>query len=422
MAAMAREPSEDLKTPLIGRSDSNPSFFGEGSTASSVVLLCAAAIGTGVLALPYGVSVCGVIPALILFAIAGAAAYASNVILFRCVHKTGLGSYGELMVGILGKYGAMILDGLVWIEGLGAVATYLVFIMDYVPQVCALWGEDAWCTDRMNILVAASAVIWPLSCLRGLSALRYVSTWSILTVILTCVVVIWKAHACFEKTGRALPEVLTETRLCMNSFQVLTMACFAFMNHTNTPEIALRLRAPSRRRFAKVVGTSSALLWAVYCAIATCGFVSFLEKTSPDFLTNYELRDVSVILCRVSLSVTLVFACPLNSFPAMQSLFNILESFRSSGPKSVLLYDMNIVRVPVTTICFALTVLVAVRTPTVADLISVVCAFFSSPLMFAFPAVMYWRILGRRDYAMPVALITLTVALWVAEVLRLLRL
>jgi len=315
----------------------------------------------------------------------------------------------------------MILDALVWIEGLGAVATYLVFIMDYVPQVCALYAEDAWCTDRTNILIAATAVIWPLSCLRGLSALRYVGTWSILTVLLTCLVVIAKARSCFERTGKALPEAVGKTKLSMDSFQVLTMACFAFMNHTNSPEIALRLQAPSRRRFAKVVGTSTVLLWAVYCAIATCGFLSFLDETRPDFLTNYEVRDFAIVLCRVSLSVTLVFACPLNTFPAMQSLFNIFEGFRRAGPKSVLLYDMHIVRVPVSTVCFALTVYVAVRTPTVADLISVVCAFFSSPLMFAFPAVMYWRILGRRDCAMPVALISLTVALWVAEVLRLLR-
>lgn len=420
MAAMARELAE-LQEPLLSRGRRAPTVFGAGSMATSVVLLCAAAIGTGVLALPYGVSMVGLIPAMLLFALAGAAAYVSNIILFRCVHKTGLGSYGELMTGILGKYGAMILDALVWIEGLGAVATYLVFIMDYVPPVCALWGEDTWCNDRMSVLFAACTVIWPLSCLRGLSVLRYTSTCSILTVLLTCLVVVVKAPSCFARTGRGLVEAVSETKLSMDAFQVLTMACFAFMNHTNSPEIALRLHSPSRKRFAHIVGVQTVLLWTVYCAIAGCGFMSFFELTKPDFLTNYEVRDVAVVMCRVSLSLTMVFACPLNSFPAMQSLFNILESLRSKGPKSTPLYDMSVVRVPATTICFVLTVWVAVKTPTVADLISVICAFFTSPLMFAFPAVMYVRILGRKDYAMPAALIALTLALWVAEALRLLR-
>lgn len=425
--AVAGNATKELSQPLLGAG--NPTagakahgFFGAGSVASSIVLLCAASIGTGVLALPYGVSRVGIIPAMLLFALAGVAAHVSNVILFRCVHKTGHGSYGELMSGILGKHGALVLDAFVWIEGLGAVSTYLVFIMDYVPTVCALAGEDRWCNDRRNVVMAASAIIWPLSCLKGLSALRYTSTCSIATVLLTCLVVIVKAPGCFAQTGRSFAEAVAETHMNMDAFQVLSVACFAFMSHTNSPEIALRLRSPSRQLFTQVVGVSTGLLWAAYCAIAVCGFLSFFEFTRPDFLTNYEVRDTAVVLCRSLLSVTLVFACPINSFPAMQSLFNILENLRASrpGPKPVALYDTDSVRVPVSTCCYALAVGVAMRAPTVADLISVICAFFSSPLMFAFPAIMYWRILGRRDVIVPVTLLLLTAALWLAELFRLL--
>mmetsp|Transcript_55357 Transcript_55357/g.177549 ORF Transcript_55357/g.177549 Transcript_55357/m.177549 type:complete len:426 (+) Transcript_55357:85-1362(+) len=421
---------EDLREPLLaGGSDSagagakaDAGFFAEGSVATSVVLLCAAAIGTGVLALPYAVSCVGVMPAMVLFALAGAAGYVSNIILFRCVQKTGLGSYGELMTGILGKYGAMVLDTFVWVEGLGAVSTYLVFIMDYVPQVCALAGEGAWCMDRTNVAMAASLIIWPLSCFKGLSALRYTSTCSIATVILTSLVVIAKAPGCFARTGRDFAEAVSEVRINMDGLQVLAMACFAFMAHTNTPEIALRLRSKTRRRFAEVVGLHTGLLWAVYSAIGACGFLSFIGSTHQDFLTNYPVRDAAVLLCRVLLSTTLVFACPINIFPAMQSLFNILEGLRRpqpSGSKPPALYEMDSVRVPVTTCCFAVALGVALRTPRVADLISVISAFFSSPLMFTFPAIMYRHILGCRGLAVPAVLIMLTVALWAAELARL---
>jgi len=389
--------------------------------SASVVLLCAAAIGTGVLALPYGVSCVGVVPAMFLFGLAGAAAYASNIILFRCARKTGQGSYGELMTGILGRHGAMVLDGFVCVEGLGAVATYLVFIMDYVPQVCDLGGEDLWCHDRTNVVMAASLLIWPLSCMRGLSGLRYTSTCSILTVLFTSTVVILKAPGCFARTGHDIADVLADIRVGPDAFQVLSMACFAFMAHTNTPEIALQLTNPTRGRFAQVVGLHTGLLWAVYCAIAVCGYISFIGGTHQDFLTNYDVRDAAVVLCRCLLSSTLVFACPINIFPAMQSLFNILEGFRDApkGQRYVPLYEMDSVRVPVNTAAFALALGVAMRTPHVADLISVICAFFTSPLMFAFPAFMYWRILGRKDILMPACLLTLTAALWVAELLRL---
>ena len=159
----------------------------------------------------------------------------SFVLMWACC-SLAAGSYGQLMLDILGKRqakcslvliqratvnrpnlhcnrsGAMVLDAFVFIEvhrlacmdvwdcartdatrphfflrrlgarsmtmcqGLGAVATYIVFIMDYVPQasmelmmaccrsrvafpsqlrqqVCALWGDDNWCTDKLNVVM-----------------------------------------------------------------------------------------------------------------------------------------------------------------------------------------------------------------------------------------------------------------------------
>lgn len=395
-------------------------YLSEGSAASAIVLMSSAAIGTGVLALPYGVSRVGVLPALLIFGLAAAASYTSNVILFACVRETGHGSYGELMTGILGKSGAMVLDAFICVEGVGAVATYLVFIMDYVPQVCALGGEDLWCTDPFRVVLAASAIIWPLSCLRGLSALRYTSTCSIVTIIFTSLVVIVRAPRQLERTGHSLSEAVGKVYLSMGAMQVLSMACFAFMTHTNTPEIALQLKRPTPQKSYLVVGGGTGLLWAVYCAIAVCGFVSFLEETQQDFLTNYDVRDGLVVMCRCMLSATLVFACPINICPAIQALCNIIQSLSPTrGHPARSLYLQDATRVPITTGCFAVALGVALRTPHVADLISLLCAFFTSPLMFTFPALMYRGILRRKGWAIPAALHSMTAALWVAEIYRL---
>lgn len=63
-----------------------------------------------------------------------------------------------------------------------------------------------------------------------------------------------------------------------NRSEVLSMACFAFMTHTNSPEIALRFTGgPSSPR--SVLAVQTLVLWAVYCGIAVCGYMSFLEDT-----------------------------------------------------------------------------------------------------------------------------------------------
>lgn len=406
-----------------GKASSRSIFsFGPGSVGSTIVLLSSGAIGTGVLALPYGVKCVGVLPAMLLFALAGVAAISSNVILFDCVQKTGHGSYGELMSDILGKYGAMVLDFFVCVEGIGAVSTYLVFIMDYVPQVCALGGEDLWCRDQTKVLMAVTAIAWPLSCLRGLSALRYTSTCSLFTILLTSMVVIGKAPGLFAKRESSFLDVMSDVNVNLDAFQVLSMACFAFMTHTNTPEIALCFKA-GKTAATKALRVHTILLWAVYCAIAVCGYISFVEDVSQDFLTNYDVKDLLIVLCRCLLSTTLTLACPINMFPAMQALFNILEGLRThpraSGEET--LYNTDAVRVPVTTGCFALALGIALKSPHVADLISLISSYVSSPLMFAFPAVMYWRVLGRKGMGLPVSLLLLTATLWLAELFRSLR-
>lgn len=413
------------KEPLLKkrgneRAAQSEGVFAEGSTGASITLLCSAAIGAGVLALPYGVSTIGVFPAAVLFAVAGAAAFVSNMIIFQCAQDTGLSSYGELMTGILGSRGAIVLDFFVTLEGLAAVSTYLVFIMDYVPQVCALAGEDAWCTDRGAVLKATVAIVWPLSCLKGLSALRYVSTCSLATICFTTVVVVLRAPSCFALLEQPLGEAVTKVNFTIDSSQALSMACFAFMTHTNTPEIAAAMRRPTRERSRQVVLAHTALMWFVYCVIAVCGFLSFLDTISQDFLTNYDLNDPLVVACRSFLSLSLVFACPINMFPSMQALFNILEGMRTTKAtdESDTLYASHHVRVPVTTCCFAVVVGVAARTPHVADMVSAISVFLSAPLMFLFPAVMYRTILGQKGPAVPTFLVLLTLALVAAEICR----
>lgn len=88
--------------------------------------------------------------------------------------------------------------------------------MDYVPQVCELFGPELWCTEKLNVAAAATAVVWPLSCLKGLSALRYTSSCSIATIVFTCLVVLWKTPSHFS--GGAA-EALGHVRWNRSSFQ-----------------------------------------------------------------------------------------------------------------------------------------------------------------------------------------------------------
>lgn len=62
--------------------------------------------------------------------------------------------------------------------------------------------------------------------------------------------------------------------------------------------------------FSKATGFALGLLFILYCAAGTCGYLSFGVNVSPDIMTLYDAKDPIVLIGIIALIVKMVTTYP----------------------------------------------------------------------------------------------------------------
>merc|ERR1719478_1268415 len=62
-----------------------------------------------------------------------------------------------------------------------------------------------------------------------------------------------------------------------------------------------------------------------YSIIAIVGFISWVGEVQQNFILNYPVGDPRMIACRILLALTMIFAVPINIFPAVVSCLRLMH-------------------------------------------------------------------------------------------------
>ena len=73
----------------------------------------------------------------------------------------------------------------------------------------------------------------------------------------------------------------------------------------------------------QIAVTSVSMQLAFYILISVCGYLSFVEGTQRNIIMNYANSDVFAIISRSALTLTLLFALPINLNPTLRSLLRV---------------------------------------------------------------------------------------------------
>ncbi|EER08949.1 amino acid transporter, putative [Perkinsus marinus ATCC 50983] len=206
----------------------------------------------------------------------------------------------------------------------------------------------------------------------------------------------------------------------------LSMGTFAYMNQVNAVCITSELHKPTRQRLTAVCGWAALGLFLCYATLLSAVYLTFGQATTSNFLQSYPLDDAAVNACRVAVSLTLIFACPLNLFPITSSFFHAIDRRHLAKHAGV--------RILFNTIVLTICLITAIWVPDVGSFIGYVSAYMATPLMITIPAFVYIaccraeddmlarkgvvveRNLCRRSSRMviPAIALSLTVLLWTA--------
>lgn len=102
------------------------------------------------------------------------------------------------------------------------------------------------------------------------------------------------------------------------------MSLWAYTCHTNVSQIQGEMKNSNIRRMKKTTRRGLFFLLFPYLALALFGYLSTLENTPSLIVLRNTPSDINndwlMVLARVLMSITLVFAVPINLPPCRNSL------------------------------------------------------------------------------------------------------
>ncbi|RWS22749.1 putative sodium-coupled neutral amino acid transporter 7-like protein [Leptotrombidium deliense] len=201
-------------------------------------------------------------------------------------------------------------------------------------------------------------------------------------------------------------------------FAIIPVFTFAYQCH----EIAIPVYACMAERnvksFSKATALALALLFALYCAAGTTGYLTFGMNISPDIMQLYDASDPVVLVGIIALVIKMITTYPPMIFCGRGALDGLYAEFRKL-PAEQFIKGEKKRRVIITTIWFATSLAIAIFTPNIGVVIEFLGSLASANV-FIFPSLCLIAISKREQklkqwtkvlcYAIAIALILTGIA------------
>lgn len=231
------------------------SKVGKGSVRGSIFSLCACAIGSGVLSLPYVLALNGWALGIAFILIGAVAACWSNMILAKLAVDNDLPNLSKLVNKAGGRKLDLALSWMILLYMFGSCILYQIVITSLFKYV---WSsvknepvDDSMLFSTYIAVPSAVIVLLPLSLKRDMSAFRYVSLASIGALFYTGIVLIAELPAYYNEF-----KPISEVRAAywdLNIFTGASMTFFAYTCQVQMLPIYSELVNPSYSRMKKVI-------------------------------------------------------------------------------------------------------------------------------------------------------------------------
>jgi len=185
------------------------------------------------------------------------------------------------------------------------------------------------------ILIMTWCVIYPLSLLRSMGALRFTSLLGItcstyLAILITVEYFVLcngrekelngtsEIHSCFWKSTK-LPNHAYINYTDMWSFTKSFLVCFPLFVFAYTAQqymlpIYAELQQKKRVRMQKVLQRSSYIILFVYVASSSFGYLTFLDGACGNILLNDYKESPGAIIAAIAISTSMILTQPITTF------------------------------------------------------------------------------------------------------------
>eukprot|EP01083_Nonionella_stella_P181711 651843_1 len=278
-------------------------------------------IGAGVVGLPYVYSTAGLFGGLFLMVLFAFISAYSLKLLIISAKLCQQNNYEDLCEYLFGLKGYIFVSLTMFVFDFGATLSYLIILGDASSQIMSIWGYDSRFDRQLVVLIISLLIILPTILPRDLSAIEKVSTFSVFSVLLIMVIVIyeWIAYRFLmlqsdEGFNTHVPNDI-KWGVDLSGFPMaIGIIAFAFVCHDSSFLLYNTLKNPTVPRWTILAfcGCSAAV---VICAcFAVPGYLTFGAQVSDNILNNFDTFNPLIIAARCIYCITMALTYPCSFF------------------------------------------------------------------------------------------------------------
>ncbi|XP_023206274.1 sodium-coupled neutral amino acid transporter 2-like isoform X3 [Xiphophorus maculatus] len=388
---------------------------GSASFGMSVLNLCNAIMGSGILGLSFAMANTGIALFVILLVSVAIFSLYSVHLLLKTANEAGALVYESLGYKAFGIPGKLAASCSISMLNIGAMSTYLYIIkyeLSIVIQSFTGASDGEWYINGDYLVILVSIiVILPLSLLRNLGYLGYTSGLSLLCMVFFLIVVVIKKFQ-IPCPLQYFPDSGNETMHMFNSDNVTTdddtckpkyfiynsqtvyaipILTFAFVCHPTILPIYDELKDRSRRKMQNVANVSFLAMFIMYLLAALFGYLTFNIHVGPELLHTYSKfykHDILLLVVRLAVLAAVTLTVPVVLFPIHTSVGHLLF------PKKYFSWIRHVI---ITVSLLAGTNILVIFVPSIKDIFGFIGASAAVMLIFILPSAFYLRLVKKES-------------------------
>lgn len=247
---------------------------------------------------------------------------------------------------------------------------------DFLPSVLETIHAPTILTNRtLLVSLAVILIIFPLTLLKNLDALKFTSFVGVLLIIYTTFVILYRDDFFYIISKSTQLFKLTDCIVLS-----IPASCVAFTAHYNGPRYYQELKNRNINQFQIATISGLGICFFCYCTAAIAGYFNFGSETSGNILNNYSSKDVVAMVAKAGFTFTLVFHYPLVFHNLRTSIHKLIFPNREDTPFVRILYSFALL---------GLLCILGLYFTHVETVISYNGAIFGSNIVFTFPGLLY---------------------------------
>jgi len=259
--------------------------------------------------------------------------------------------------------------------------SYLIVFSALMPDAMITIAENVPILhERLLWLGLSVALCVPLSMLRTMESLRFISYLALISVAYVVVLIVYY----FFQDGVTGGRIHLFPNKLEDFFSSVPTFIFAFTCHQNI--FSIRNETPDLVKVNKIIITSVLISLSAYIFIGYCGYLTYGGKIKDNIINNLNKTDIAVVICRMAVSILVAFSYPLQIHPARACLFNIFEGFSTNIRNSTLFYIF------ITLFICAITYSVAFLLEDLGFVFSIVGSTGSVMICYILPGIFYTKL------------------------------